>query len=116
MALHLENILKILKDLESNMCYSNQLDIIKTLQIKIEYIITEIIELKRVNQINLKEIGNISDIIYNFNVKNVFSRETDKISNEYYAFQFLLEEYIKDKAWLKDLFTSNMSTNFYYFS
>ena len=57
-----------------------------------------IIELKNDldKNINLDKINTISNTIYELNVDNTFSELTDHISNEFYAFEFLLEQKIKE--------------------
>ena len=60
-----------------------------------------IIELKNdlAKDINLDKINAISNTIYELNVDNTFSELTDHISNEFYAFKFLLEQKIKDEKY-----------------
>lgn len=47
--------------------------------------------------IDLKKVKEVSEIIYDLNYDNLFSDFTDSISNEYYAFEFLLQEKLKEK-------------------
>lgn len=47
------------------------------------------------NEIDLEKVKTTSDEIYNLNLTNQFSKETDYISNEYYAFQYILQELLK---------------------
>ena len=44
-------------------------------------------------KIDLKKVKTISEMIYQLNLDNTFSELTDHISNEFYAFEFLLEKY-----------------------
>ena len=41
-------------------------------------------------------VNEISGIIYELNLQNDFSNLTDHISNEFYAFKFMLEQKIKE--------------------
>ena len=45
---------------------------------------------------DLEIVDTISKIIYELNLQNDFSDLTDHMSNEFYAFEFLLEEKIKE--------------------
>ena len=47
-------------------------------------------------KIDLKKVKTISEMIYQLNLDNTFSELTDHISNEFYAFEFLLEQNIKE--------------------
>ena len=63
----------------------------------IEHVKQAIMEFKdtlqnNIIQINLKTVKEISEIIYDLNSANLFSDFTDSISNEYYAFEFLLQK------------------------
>ncbi len=46
--------------------------------------------------IDLDIVDMTSGIIYDLNLKNDFSDLTDHISNEFYAFKFMLEQKIKE--------------------
>ena len=50
--------------------------------------------MNEIKNIDYKLVKLISDNIYLLNLTNDFSEETEFISNEYYAFQFLLEKLI----------------------
>ena len=52
---------------------------------------------KNIFLIDLKKLKEISNIIFELNSNNLFSEFTDYISNELYAFAFLLQEKIKKK-------------------
>ena len=52
---------------------------------------------KNIFLIDLKKLKEISNIIFELNSNNLFSEFTDYISNELYAFEFLLQEKIKKK-------------------
>ena len=43
-------------------------------------------------------VNEISGIIYELNLQNDFSNLTDHISNEFYAFEFMLEQKIKEEG------------------
>lgn len=45
---------------------------------------------------DLEIVDAISKVIYELNLQNDFSDLTDHMSNEFYAFEFLLEEKIKE--------------------
>ena len=45
---------------------------------------------------NFEKIKIISNMIYQLNIDNTFSKLTDHISNEFYAFEFILEQKIKE--------------------
>ena len=45
--------------------------------------------------INLSKLNETSNLIYELNTENSFSKLTDHISNEFYAFEFLLQEELK---------------------
>lgn len=46
-------------------------------------------------KLNLKKIKELSNMVYELNVSNNFSFLTDHISNELFAFEFLLQEELK---------------------
>ncbi len=66
--------------------------------IDFDFLEKSIIELKMnlEKNIDLEKINMISNIIYQLNVNNTFSELTDHISNEFYAFEFMLEQKIKE--------------------
>ena len=88
---HLENII-------------NDINLIKTTDkyklenIDISFLENSIIELKTKleKKIDFAKIKTISKIIYQLNIDNTFSELTDHISNEFYAFEFMLEQKIKE--------------------
>lgn len=82
---HLQNILNYLNADKNNETKNN----IRT-QVKI---LKE--QMNEIKNIDYKLVKLISDNIYLLNLTNDFSEETELISNEYYAFQFLLEKLIK---------------------
>lgn len=47
--------------------------------------------------INLAKLKETSNLIYELNTENSFSELTDRISNELYAFEFLLQEKLKER-------------------
>ena len=47
--------------------------------------------------IDLDIVNMTSGIIYELNLQNDFSNLTDHISNEFYAFEFMLEQKIKEE-------------------
>lgn len=84
---HLNNIINdinlIKKSNKYNLCH-----------IDINLLEKNIIELKK--NIDLEKVKKISETIYELNVDNTFSELTDHISNEFYAFEFILEQKIKE--------------------
>ena len=88
---HLENII-------------NDINLIKTANkyklenIDISFLENSIIELKTKleEKIDFAKIKTISKMIYQLNIDNTFSELTDHISNEFYAFEFMLEQKIKE--------------------
>lgn len=88
---HLENIINDIKLIKKSDKYNLE-------HIDIDLLEMSIIELKNDldKNINLDKINTISNTIYELNVDNTFSELTDHISNEFYAFEFLLEQKIKD--------------------
>lgn len=90
MSEHLDNIL-------------NDIDLIKKAdnynlkQINIDFLEKNIIELKNMlsKNIDLGKVETLAKIIYQLNLDNSFSNLTDHISNEFYAYEFMLEKKIK---------------------
>ena len=67
------------------------------MKVIIDFLEKNIIELKNMlsNNIDLEKVDTIAKIIYQLNLDNSFSNLTDHISNEFYAFEFMLEKKIK---------------------
>lgn len=88
---HLENIINDIKLIKKSNKYNLE-------HIDIDLLEMSIIELKNDldKNINLDKINTTSNTIYELNVNNTFSELTDHISNEFYAFEFLLEQKIKE--------------------
>lgn len=89
MIYHLNNIINKIDSLTNNTIDINKLHEIKKT-------ITEFISIlknqQNISKIDLDKLKNISNIIYNFNYDNSFSEFTEYLSNELYAFEFLLQE------------------------
>ena len=85
---HLNNILKDIELLKNSNDYN--LD-----NINIDNFESSINSLKE--EIDLENVKIIAKIIYQLNIDNTFSILTDHISNEFYAFEFILEQKIKEK-------------------
>ena len=70
-------------------------------QINIDFLEKNIIELKNmlINSIDLAKVDTTAKIIYQLNLDNSFSDLTDHISNEFYAFEFMLERKIKEEKY-----------------
>ena len=82
---HLDNIINdinlIKKSGKYNLCH-----------IDINLLENNLIELKN----DLEKVKTISKAIYELNVDNTFFELTEHISNELYAFEFILEQNIKE--------------------
>lgn len=85
---HLNNILKDIELLKNSNNYN--LD-----NINIDNFESSINSLKE--KIDLENVKITAKIIYQLNIDNTFSILTDHISNEFYAFEFILEQKIKEK-------------------
>ena len=79
---HLDNIISNIKD-----------DIIKKDIISLK----ESIISKDIINLDYNKVKKLSNEIYDLNMNNDFSLETDYISNEFYAIEFLLEEELLNK-------------------
>ena len=92
MSEHLENIINDINMIKKTNKYNLE-------NIDITFLENSIIELKMnlEDKIDLEKIKIISNIIYQLNIDNTFSELTDHISNEFYAFEFILEQKIKEK-------------------
>lgn len=87
---HLDNVIEDIQKIKKYICNLENTDIYE-----LEKIIIEIKEsLKKA--IDLKKVKMVSEMIYQLNIDNTFSELTDHISNEFYAFEFLLEQSIKE--------------------
>ena len=84
---HLDNIIKDINIIKESSNYN--LD-----NVDIHYLENKINDLKE--NINLEIVKELANIIYQLNIDNTFSELTDHISNEFYAFEFLLEQKIKE--------------------
>lgn len=84
---HLDNILNDIKEIKKTNKYN--LD-----NVDINFLENSIIKLKE--EINLENVKEISNLVYQLNIDNTFSLITDHISNEFYAFEFILEQKIKE--------------------
>ena len=92
---HLEHILldinKILED-DSNKYI---IDIINEIKLNIVSLKEKIITKEDLLMLDLKALKKLSNMIYDLNYNNNFSTLTDHISNELFAFEFLLQEELK---------------------
>ncbi len=89
---HLENIINDITLIKKTNKYNLE-------NVDIAFLENCIVELKMKleEKIDLKKVKMISKIIYELNIDNTFSELTDHISNEFYAFEFMLEQKIKEK-------------------
>lgn len=86
---HLNNILNKLDLLDSNYKYSKE-------KIKlINDLINEFLSNDNFEYLNLQKVKTVSNLIYELNYNNSFSQLTDSISNDFYAFEFLLQNELK---------------------
>ncbi len=84
---HLDNILNDINEIKKANKYNlNNVDI--------NFLENSIIKLKE--KIDLENVKEISNLVYQLNIDNTFSLITDHISNEFYAFEFILEQKIKE--------------------
>ena len=92
MICHLDNALKNINILLNEQDYeSDELNIccIKEEIINLKFCLKKIND---VSNINIEKVKKISNMIYDLNYENSFSVITDSISNEFYAFEFILQE------------------------
>ncbi len=84
---HLDNIIEDIQLLKKEGKYNLK-------NVDIVFLENSIVEIKKdlKKEIDLEKVKMISNNIYQLNVDNDFSRVTDHISNEFYAFEFLLEQ------------------------
>lgn len=94
---HLNNILKDIDLLLNDNKYKIDNKKVNTVR---EYVQSFKEILKKSNDIlliDLLKVKEVSNLIYDLNNDNLFSTLTDHISNELYAFEFLLQEELKRK-------------------
>ena len=87
---HLNNILHDIDTINNSNNYNLENIDLSLLKNKIIYLKENLDK-----NINLENVKSISKIIYELNTNNMFSTLTDHISNEFYAFEFLLENKIR---------------------
>ena len=85
---HLDNIIKDINIIKDSNNYNLK-------NVDINYLKNKINDLK--DNINLETVKELANIIYQLNIDNTFSELTNHISNEFYAFEFLLEQKIREK-------------------
>lgn len=88
---HLDNIIKDIHEIKKTNQYN-----LKNIDIYLLEKMTIEIKESLSKKIDLKKVKTISEMIYQLNLDNTFSELTDHISNEFYAFEFLLEQNIKE--------------------
>ena len=92
---HLENMLSdINKLLEHDKYTISNINTIKSIVVSLKDSITIKDDLYK---LDLKAIKELSNMVYDLNYNNKFSLLTDHISNELFAFEFLLQEELKRK-------------------
>ncbi|HCY44566.1 MAG TPA: hypothetical protein DHU33_03985 [Firmicutes bacterium] len=89
---HLNNVINDISLIKKSSKYN--LD-----HVDVDFLEKSIIKLKNELEANidLEKVNVISKTIYQLNVDNTFSELTDHISNEFYAFEFMLEQKIKEE-------------------
>ena len=92
MIYHLNNIINKIDSLTNNTIDINKLHEIKK---TIMEFISILKNQQNISKIDLDKLKNISNIIYNLNYDNSFSEFTEYLSNELYAFEFLLQEKLR---------------------
>ncbi len=94
---HLNNILIDLDLLFKDENYKyNKFDLEKIRNVVTEFI-KHLEDSEDILLIELDKVKILSDIVYDLNYNNTFSKITDHISNELYAFEFLLQEELRKK-------------------
>lgn len=88
---HLNNILKDLKVLVTSNEYKFSMDDVDYIQ----KVINSLLNFHDIKEIDFDVLKELSNKIYDLNLNNSFSTLTDHISNELYAFEFLLQENLK---------------------
>ena len=93
---HLNNILDKIDLLKEGTYKFNDTDI--------DFIRDSVIEFKNnigdtdnINSIDLNKVEEVANLVYQLNLDNKFSFLTDGISTELYAFEFILEQKLKEK-------------------
>lgn len=89
---HLDNVIKDIHEIKKTNQYN-----LKNIDIYLLEKMTIEIKESLSKKIDLKKVKTISEMIYQLNLDNTFSELTDHISNEFYAFEFLLEQNIKEE-------------------
>ncbi|MDD2203066.1 MAG: hypothetical protein PHT75_01245 [Bacilli bacterium] len=94
---HLNNILIDLDLLFKDENYKyNKFDLEKIRNVVTEFI-KHLEDSEDILLIELDKVKILSDMVYDLNYNNTFSKITDHISNELYAFEFLLQEELRKK-------------------
>ena len=89
MKIHLQNIL--IKINKLSLKKKENIDVIKK---EIHKINDYLCKHSDITNIDLKIVKEISNLIYDLNFNNSFCKQTDFISNQFYAFEFLLQKYL----------------------
>ena len=93
---HLDNIVQDLIQLqETNQYVLKNVDLIFMKSNILQWI--DMLENNHIETMNFNILKEIEHMIYLLNLKNNFSTLTDHISNEFYAFEFMLQEKLKRK-------------------
>lgn len=94
---HLNHILFDINNINFDNKNIYQKDNIETIKLMIIDLINQLKTEKDLFLIDLDRLKKISNMVYDLNFINEFSIITDHISNELYAFEFLLQEWLKRK-------------------
>ncbi len=93
---HLDNIVQDLIQLqETNQYVLKNVDLIFMKSNILQWI--DMLENNHIETMNFNILKEIEHMIYLLNLNNNFSTLTDHISNEFYAFEFMLQEKLKRK-------------------
>lgn len=93
---HLDNIVQDLIQLqETNQYVLKNVDLIFMKSNILQWI--DMLENNHIETMNFNILKEIEHMIYLLNLNNNFSILTDHISNEFYAFEFMLQEKLKRK-------------------
>lgn len=94
---HLTNILKDIELLLNDNKYKFDNKKVNTVREHVQSFKESLEKGNDISLIDLLKVKEVSDLIYELNSDNLFSTLTDHISNELYAFEFLLQEELKRK-------------------
>lgn len=95
MKTHLEHILSDINKILEEHINEHTIDNINEIKLIIISLKEKIINREDLFILDFKTLKELSNMVYDLNFNNNFSTLTDHISNELFAFEFLLEEELK---------------------